>query len=56
MWTRRVQMNLSTKQKETHRYREWSCGYQGGEEREWQRVGWPGSLGLVDANYYISNG
>ena len=43
-----TQMNLSTKQKQTHRHREQTCGYQGvvGEGRI-------GSLGLVDANYYI---
>ena len=43
-----TQMNLSTKQ--THRHREQTCGCQGGG-----RVGegWVGSLGLVDANYYI---
>ena len=28
-------MNLSTKQKKTHRYREQICGCQGGEVREW---------------------
>ena len=37
-------MNLSTKQKQTHRHREQWGG--GGE-------GWSGSLGLADANYYI---
>ena len=26
-----AQMKLSTKQKQTHRYREQICGYQGGE-------------------------
>ena len=45
-------MNLSMKQKETHRHREQTCGYQrGGEVRE----GWTGSLGLAGANYYIQN-
>ena len=43
-------MNLSTKQKQTHRHREQTCGYQGGGG---EGVGWAGSLGLVDANYYI---
>ena len=45
-----AQMNLSTKQKLTHRHREQTCGCQGGGE-----VGeeWSGSLGLADANYYI---
>ena len=43
-------MSLSTKQKQTHRHREQTCGYQGG----WREAeGWTGSLGLVDANYYI---
>ena len=40
-------MNLSTKQKQTHRRREQTCGCQGVGE------GWVGSLGLADANYYI---
>ena len=40
-------MNLSMKQKQTHRCREQTCGCQGGE-----RVGegWNGRLGLADAN------
>ena len=42
-------MNLSTKQKPTHRHREQTCGCQG----KWEGEGWTGSLGLVDANYYI---
>ena len=42
-------MNLSTKQKETQRHREQTSGCQGGGEG----VGRIGSLGLVDANYYI---
>ena len=25
-------------------------------KKEWEGVGWTGSLGLVDANYYIENG
>ena len=28
-------MNLSTKQKQTHRHGEWTCGCQGGGGREW---------------------
>ena len=32
------------------RYREQTCGWQGGEE---VGVGWIGSLGLADANHYI---
>ena len=42
-------MNLSVKQKQTHRHREQTCGcqgvYRGGLES--------GSLGLADANYYL---
>ena len=44
-----TQMNLSTKQKQTHRRGEQTCGCQGGGGGE----GWSGSLGLADANYYI---
>ena len=40
-------MNLSTKQKQTHKHREQICGCQGWGE------GWSRSLGLADANYYI---
>ena len=32
------------------RHREQTCGCQGGEG---VGEGWPGSLGLADANYYI---
>ena len=42
-------MNLSTKQEHIHGHREQTCGCQGeggGEELM-------GSLGLLDANYYI---
>ena len=43
-------MNPYTKQKQTHRHREQKCGCQeGGVQGE----GRTGSLGLVDANYYI---
>ena len=48
-----IQMNLPTKQKQTHRHREQTCVCQGGGGAE---EGWAGSLGLVDANYYIQNG
>ena len=41
-----TQVNLSTKQKQTHR--EQTCGCQG--------EGWIGSLGLADANCYIQDG
>ena len=44
-----AQMNLSTKQKQTHRYGDQTCGYQ--EEQEGE--GGTGNLGLIDANYYI---
>ena len=37
----------SMKQKQTHRYREQTCGCEGAV------VGKNGSLGLTDANYYI---
>ena len=43
-------MNLSIKQKQTHRYREQTCGCQGGEGAG---ESWTGSLGVADANYYI---
>ena len=35
-----AQMNLSMKQKQTHRHGEQTCGCQGGERREWdgQRI------------------
>ena len=33
-----AQMNLSIKQKQTHKHREQTCGCQGGKEREWD--GW----------------
>ena len=42
-------MNLFTKQKQTHRRREQTCGSQGGRGMG----GWIGSLGLADENYYI---
>ena len=43
-------MNLSMKQKQTHRHREQTCGWHGGGE---EGEGWTGSLGLVGENYYI---
>ena len=45
-----TQMNVSTKQKQTHRHREQTYGCQGGGEGG---EGWIGSLGWADANYYI---
>ena len=43
-------MNRSTKQKQTHRYREQTYGGQGGAGKGERQTG---SLGLVDAKYYI---
>ena len=43
-------MNLFTKEKQTHRHREQTCGFRGGGG---EGVGRTGSLGLVDANYFI---
>ena len=43
-------MNLSTKQKQAHRHREQTAGCQ---VVGWGWEGWIGSLGLVDAKYYI---
>ena len=44
-------MNLSTEHKQIHRHREktYSCQGRGGRKG----MGLTGSLGLVDANYYI---
>ena len=47
-----TQINLSTKQKQTHRHREQTCGCQGGGEVE---EVWIGSFGLTNANYYVWN-
>ena len=41
-----AQMNLSTKQKQTH-------GQNTLVVAKEEEMGWMGSLGLVDANYYI---
>ena len=36
MWNLKyAQMNQSTKQKQTHRHREQTCGCEGGAGREW---------------------
>ena len=45
-----TQMNLFMKQKQAHRHREQTCGCQ---VVGWGWEGWIGSLGLVDAKYYI---
>ena len=43
-------MNLSTKQKQTHRHWEQTCGFQA---ESGVGEGWTESLGLADANYFI---
>ena len=43
-------MNISTKQKQTHRHREQTYGCQGGGGVEEERTA---SLGLSDAKYFI---
>jgi len=43
-----AQMNLSTRQKQTHRHREQTCGCQGEGPRGGAWGGWTWSLGLVD--------
>ena len=43
-------MDLSTKQKQTHRHREQTCGRQAVSR---EGVGGTGSVGLADANNYI---
>ena len=43
------QMNISTKQKQIHKYREQTCGCQDGGGLGEGRIG---SVGLGDANYY----
>ena len=44
-----AQTRLSTKQKQTHRRKIQVCGCQGRGEGE----GWAGSLGMLDARYYL---
>ena len=48
-----TQINLPTKQKQTHRHREQTCVCQGGGAVGEGRIR---SLGLADANYYILKG
>ena len=43
-----MNISMKQKQKQTQGHREQTCGRQGVV-----REGWTGSLGLVDANYYI---
>ena len=40
-----AQINLSIKQKQTHRHREQTCGCQGSQVRKWGER-WIGSLGV----------
>ena len=46
-----IQMNLFTEQKQAHRCRKQTYGYQKGKVGEV----WISSLGLADTNYYIKN-
>ena len=48
-----AKMNLSTKQKQTHRHSEQTWGFMGGGG---VGKGWTGNLGLADENYYVYNG
>ena len=48
-----AKMNLSTKQKQTHRHGKQTCGFAKGEGEE---AGWAGSLGFMDANGCTENG
>ena len=45
-----IQMNLSTKQKQTHRHRAQTGGCQWSR---WLEEEWIMSLGLTDASYYV---
>ena len=45
-----TQMNLSMKEKQTHKHREQTCSCQGGEG---VGEGWIGRLGSADANYCV---
>ena len=41
MWNLKYDtINLSTEQKQTYRYREQTCGFQGGEEVGWGGEDW----------------
>ena len=52
MWNLKYGTNDPIYKTETdHGHREQTCGSQQGGG-----VGWMGSLGLIDANYYIQNG
>ena len=46
-WSK-MEMNLSMRQKQTHRHREQTCGCR---EESGGRMHW--ELGLAEANYYI---
>ena len=46
---KKIQVNLSRKEKQSHRHREQTCGYQGGKGIG---EGWIESLGVADAITY----
>ena len=46
-----IQMNLFTKQKQTHRHRKQTYGYQSGKRGE----GYIWNFRLTDTDYYMSN-
>ena len=48
MWHLKYDTNLSTKQKQTHRHRDQTCGCQEGGGRVMD-----GEFGLVNAKYYV---
>ena len=48
-----TQMSISMKKRQAHRFREETCDCQGGGALGEGKIG---SLGLADANYYISHG
>ena len=52
MWNLKYNTN-EQKQKQTHRHRDQTCGWQGGGRVGDKRIG---SVGLADANYYIQDG
>ena len=43
-------MNVHTKQKQTHRHRKQTCGYQRGGKNEEGQIR---DLGLTDTNYFM---
>ena len=51
-----TQMSLAKKQKQIHRHRKQTHGCQGAGGVVESRGGWTGSMGVVEANYYVSDG